>query len=351
MSEKERALLARKMWEYAKAYKKEQPLLSVVSIRKNRLFVKTFADKTNARLAGLLVPLKKTLNCFDLPNVDLYIDSSDECGVDVPLLAWNKRRGERCILYPWSQFMTPALYFQGPKPAWKSRKAIAVFRGSTTNGDKGTPCEVGVWKRVPRIKVVEFCRNHTDLCDAQLTNVVQCNDVAKKEIIESLGISRPLSWEEEMTYRHVLLLDGNGAAASRSLKAFTGGFTVLKQETDFLEFFYSALRPWKHYVPLAKDLSDLEERLRWVQGHPEEAEAIANNAATFSARYINDFATTCYLAELVRRYHAAFPTPTLIPADIVKTFTPYKEIVPRGVKEYVNGAIDDAFKLRCGKFM
>jgi hypothetical protein len=154
-----------------------------------------------------------------------------------------------------------------------------------------------------------------------------------------------------MAYRHILLLDGNGAAASRSLKALTGGFTVLKQETDFLEFFYSALRPWEHYVPLSRDLSDLEERLRWVQDNPEQAETIANNTASFSAAYINDFTITCYLAELVRRYHAAFPTSTLIPGNIVKTFTLYKEIVPRGVKEYVNSAIDHSFKLRCGKFM
>jgi hypothetical protein len=33
---------------------------------------------------------------------------------------------------------------------------------------------------------------------------------------------------------------------------------------DFVEFFYEALIPWVHYIPVREDMSDLEEKLAFA---------------------------------------------------------------------------------------
>ena len=49
-----------------------------------------------------------------------------------------------------------------------------------------------------------------------------------------------------------------------------GNSVVLKQESDYYEHFYKAMKPWVHYVPLDRTLSDLEDKLEWLKSHDEE---------------------------------------------------------------------------------
>lgn len=42
---------------------------------------------------------------------------------------------------------------------------------------------------------------------------------------------------------------------------------------------YMALKPWKHYVPIKRNLSDLLEKIEWAKEHDEEAKKIAKRRA------------------------------------------------------------------------
>ena len=54
------------------------------------------------------------------------------------------------------------------------------------------------------------------------------------------------------------LFNFRGVAASFRLRhLFLCGSLVLHVGQDWLEFFYPALCPWVHYVPLSKDLAEL----------------------------------------------------------------------------------------------
>jgi hypothetical protein len=57
----------------------------------------------------------------------------------------------------------------------------------------------------------------------------------------------------------------------------------------------------QNMVVVNDDWSDLDERIRWLQAHPEEAERIAeNNVRTFRDQYMAAGAETCYWRELFR---------------------------------------------------
>jgi len=45
---------------------------------------------------------------------------------------------------------------------------------------------------------------------------------------------------------------------------------VLKQDSEYYEFFYKELQPWKHYVPVKRDLSDVVQQVKWAIDHDEE---------------------------------------------------------------------------------
>jgi hypothetical protein len=42
--------------------------------------------------------------------------------------------------------------------------------------------------------------------------------------------------------------------------------------------YFDTLKPWVHYVPVAEDLHDLGERVRWLESHPAAAQRISANA-------------------------------------------------------------------------
>ena len=77
---------------------------------------------------------------------------------------------------------------------------------------------------------------------------------------------------------------------------------MLKQETDLYEFHYSALRPFIHYIPLSRDLEDLESQISWAQQHPTQAYRIATEAQQHMQKTFNMQATNQYLLELLTRY-------------------------------------------------
>jgi Arabidopsis thaliana protein of unknown function (DUF821). len=47
------------------------------------------------------------------------------------------------------------------------------------------------------------------------------------------------------------------------------------------QWYYDRLTPWIHYVPIRSDFSDLAPIIRFLRNHPQVAEEIADNAATF----------------------------------------------------------------------
>ncbi|KKA20139.1 DUF821 domain protein [Rasamsonia emersonii CBS 393.64] len=61
--------------------------------------------------------------------------------------------------------------------------------------------------------------------------------------------------------------------------------------------------PDANYVEVARDFSDLEEKIEYLLDHPFEAERIANNSvATFRDRYLTPAAEACYWRYLIRQY-------------------------------------------------
>jgi hypothetical protein len=96
-----------------------------------------------------------------------------------------------------------------------------------------------------------------------------------------------MSVNEQLGYKFILSIEGNDVAtnlkwimASNSLCFMTRP----KYETWFME---GTLKPGFHYVELADDYSDLEEKLIYYQQHVDEAKRIIENANNYVKPFLN----------------------------------------------------------------
>lgn len=79
-----------------------------------------------------------------------------------------------------------------------------------------------------------------------------------------------------------------------------GDSTVLKQDSPYYEHFYSKVKPYEHYVPFKKDLSDLKEKVEWLKANDNEAKRIATNGRIFANNNLLPSNIFCYYALLLR---------------------------------------------------
>ena len=71
-------------------------------------------------------------------------------------------------------------------------------------------------------------------------------------------------------------------AAYRVPYLLAGGSLLLKMESQYREHFYRHLEPFRHYIPVRGDLSDLTERVEWARQNDAQAKTIAENAVRIS---------------------------------------------------------------------
>lgn len=77
-----------------------------------------------------------------------------------------------------------------------------------------------------------------------------------------------------LQHKYQINVDGT-VAAYRLPYLLVGDSVVLKQDSIYYEHFYNELQPWKHYIPVRSNLSDLLEKLKWAKDHDEEVRSVS----------------------------------------------------------------------------
>lgn len=87
----------------------------------------------------------------------------------------------------------------------------------------------------------------------------------------------------EQVSRFRYLIDIEGAGYSGRLKMFLhSGRPVLVQDRPWREWFWPRLIPWKHYIPVRNDFSDLVEVLDRLDREPDRAKEIGLEGQRFA---------------------------------------------------------------------
>ena len=169
---------------------------------------------------------------------------------------------------------------------WKKREDVLFWRGSTT----GAPRAVGSFdsiadpfKVLPRLEVCARL-NRLARCDVGISNIVGLQDLQLIELVEGNLKRNFVNRIAQLKYKYLLDIDGMTNAWAGLFEALLLGACVIKvgSPSDFSQWFYASLRPWEHYVPVAKDMSDLEDVVDWAMSHKQEASRIAQQGRDFA---------------------------------------------------------------------
>lgn len=86
-----------------------------------------------------------------------------------------------------------------------------------------------------------------------------------------------LSLREMQQYRYIAVLAGLDVG-SGFYWAMNSGSVALVMDTSFETFASGHFRPWEHYIPFKRDLSDLAENVAWAEAHQGECQDMVLSA-------------------------------------------------------------------------
>lgn len=254
-------------------------------------------------LLQLLPELEDTefvVNVRDWPQVSIYHNSA------LPVFSFSKVPGEhRDILYPawafWGGGPATALHPKGLgrwdqlreslasaalATPWDSKDALVYFRGSRTSAERDA--------------LVLLARRCPKLVDAQYTK-----NQGWKSDADTLGAppAQEAKLEDHCGFRY--LVNYRGVAASFRLKhLFLCGSLVLHVGQEWQEFFYPALKPWVHYVPVPSQAGEEEilGLIHFLEEHQGLARSIAEAGADFITSHLALEDVSCYWRNLLESY-------------------------------------------------
>lgn len=181
---------------------------------------------------------------------------------------------------------------------WSEKVEKLFWRGSTYDG-KYT---VDNWKTIPRGRAVLESKLHPEKIDAGFTLFAAWSTPDWQLLEKEIGRAERTSVEEHLRYKYQLIVDGVTSPFSGTFWRLYSGCVPFKQESKNIMFFFDELIPWKHYIPVKNDCSDLLEQVIWAQTHDQEARQIAKNAKEFAETHCMKDSILLYCHKALVKY-------------------------------------------------
>ncbi len=186
---------------------------------------------------------------------------------------------------------------------WHQRCTTPIWRGSAWIFHQSSPSTDTILQQAlydcPLCRAVEFSNRFPELLDAKFgddkngffhPSNPQYVNWWKDNTTNGLNVLLPIHFipaiEYYSHYQVAVVLCGLGAAFRTAIHWSTAT-AVLLQDCSHHEWYHPWLQPWKHYIPLDKEMKHLNERLLWVQLHPEKVLSIAMAGREFYQEYLS----------------------------------------------------------------
>lgn len=183
---------------------------------------------------------------------------------------------------------------------WNSKRQVVFFRGA----DNGVFDRIN-WRSCARPALVALSLKYPDLIDARFTSLVGWNDKDSsiQDLMRKEGmLGEYVSLEDFSLYRYLIDVDGHTANTPRTALFLYSGSVLFKQTTDNILWFYSQLKPYIHYVPIAKDLSDIITQIQWAKDHDEECKKMVDCAYDLAEEVLRQESVYLYFYRLLEAY-------------------------------------------------
>ncbi|MEI6789990.1 MAG: glycosyl transferase family 90 [Myxococcaceae bacterium] len=254
-------------------------------------------ERASARF-GNLPDMSLTFNLMDESQV--HKCQSEPCEI-LPVFSFQKSKQYADILFP---YVPPFLNIKqlhekmrNKATPFDSKTDALVWRGTHTGGlyDENN------WKTFGRSQLVLKCREMPDSCDAAFSGYAQVTENGKKAMAGEIGTKAAIPLEEMQNWKYIASYDGNGWA-DRFVRLLASSSAIFKQDSPFYEFFEGPVKPYEHYIPVARDSSDLEIQIKWAREHSKEVQSIIKRANDFARDELQQEHVDYYVHRLLQAY-------------------------------------------------
>jgi len=251
---------------------------------------------TDAVTAKALPYFKKTGYSFDLHRIMApfqrlqftYLPGDIKHVPDVPTVVRSRPIGDHnqnSILLPLNSRRLFEVY---PDPdAFENKKPMIAWRGAV--------------HKEHRAQLLEACAT-LPFCDiaASFTSIERCQKFVKNW----------LTPQEQMTYKYLFIIEGNDIASNIQWAMNSNSLCLMRKPRYESWFAEGLLKAGVHYVEIAEDFSDIEEKFRYYEAHPEEAKTIIRSANAY-VRAQQNITEQYALGRQVMRKYAKFSSQTV----------------------------------------
>jgi hypothetical protein len=155
-----------------------------------------------------------------------------------------------------------------PLPKWEQRKNIVFWRGGCSGYDRPSL----------RMKVTNILYGNK-FADVRITkwgNWERGQPIPKEQFGDRCGL------DKHVLHKYILIIDGNCIASSHQWVFGSGSVPIMITHPSNNYWFKKYIKPMINYVPIEYDLSDLEDKIKWLVDNDDKAKEIATNALKLS---------------------------------------------------------------------
>ena len=280
-----------------------------VTIKNNQLSLIS-NNHRNLRLSYLRSGFRALLNWIKVPDVDFLIVAQDSLnGVEpeIPLFTFsnNPKLSTNMVLMPDFEVLSGRnwkylrqIYRANRKYPWPNRREQCVWRGGIS---KDCYLSSGFEKMV-RTKAVTLSLENPLLLNAKFVASDSIPNHHETYAQYPSYFGNQITIEDHLEYKYQLLIDGNSSSYSRAYWQLFSNSLIFKQQSDFIQWYWSDLKPYVHYIPVKEDLSDLISSIEWARDNDTEALQIALNARAFGDQNLSFTKVFQYFYLLLEQY-------------------------------------------------
>lgn len=185
------------------------------------------------------------------------------------------------------------------KSPWETKKEKLIWRGTPSDGyyDRNN------WKKVPRGTLVSLGQGESArFIDTAFTGVHPWQTSDIDWFKRKIGLHPSLPISDHLSYKYQMIIDGITSPFEGMRWRLLSGAVSFRQMGENTMWFDEGLIPWKHYIPVERDLSDLIAKIYWATRHDDEAQIIAQNALDFAYESLMPESILLYCYKLLCRY-------------------------------------------------
>ena len=186
---------------------------------------------------------------------------------------------------------------------WNEKIERLFWRGAPFDGNHFGMYRFNCWKEIPRGTLVYLSRVDSEHIDAAFSSYPPgCLREDPERCLREMGPQSFVPVLDQLQYKYHLIIDGVTCTYPATHWKLLSGSLTFKQASRDIMYFYPEMIPWKHYIPVRADLSDLIEKIEWAKNHDEIAHAIAQNGREFALTHLMREQILDYCRAILIRY-------------------------------------------------